>query len=105
MAVVAAAHAGRSARPVIGVVPCVIEASRRLPGLRVVEREGPMVTLAPQVDRSGEQPLTAQTAVALVVRTLAIDGIGIEEDDLEDVIRSAFQEAAVDDAAEAAGHG
>lgn len=68
---------------VAGAVPV------ELPGLRVLERKGPLVTLAP--DGGG---LSTQQALARVVQAFAVESLSIEEDDLEDVVHTLFQSAA-----------
>ena len=64
------------------------DAPVNVPGLVIGERRGPLVTLVP--DRRMEPVPTLQEALMAVTRALEVESISVEEDDLEDVVRSAF---------------
>ncbi|MBT8163002.1 MULTISPECIES: ATP-binding cassette domain-containing protein [Arthrobacter] len=59
-----------------------------VPGLGVAERRGPLVARVP--DMRMTPPPSLQEALTSVIQTLEVDNIAVEEDDLEDVVRTAF---------------
>ncbi|MGY1456748.1 ABC transporter ATP-binding protein [Streptomyces sp. SS8] len=65
-------------------------------GVRVLRRDGPRVVFGPAVAHGepgqGQAPCTAQEALRSIIGTHAVTDVSLTENDLEDVIRLAYQE-------------
>ncbi|MEV0389006.1 ATP-binding cassette domain-containing protein [Nonomuraea sp. NPDC050643] len=66
-------------------------ALRELPGLRVERQDGPVLFLVPAERKERERRISPSEALASIVANLPVNSIAIEEDDLEDVMRAAYQ--------------
>jgi ABC-2 type transport system ATP-binding protein len=58
-----------------------------VPGLKVLDRSGAVVSFGPV----GDGPPSLEDGLRRVVESLRVSGVAIEEDDLEDVMRQAYQ--------------